>query len=157
MAHLFGPDENELLGSELLDALASDPTSLDRDFLRLPGLLAYHAACSARAMGAHLRAKAHAERLFGLLQLEQRERMLAEGLRPTESQVAARALVDPRMIAAHEEEIRTAVEHQARKGVVGSLQAKRDMLIQLGAQRRAEMEHDPIIRDRVMQRRTIED
>jgi hypothetical protein len=46
------------------------------------------------------------------------------------------------------DEIATEVERERLKGAVTALLTKRDMCVQLGANHRAEMERDPVIRER---------
>jgi hypothetical protein len=68
--------------------------------------------------------------------------------RATEKDADSRVELDPRWQDAQEAEIAAEVEREKMKGAVAALVAKKDMLVQLGANQRAELERDPVIRER---------
>lgn len=68
--------------------------------------------------------------------------------RLTEKDADARVEVDDRWQAAQDAEIVAEVEREKMKGAVAALAAKKDALVQLGANYRAELERDPVIRER---------
>lgn len=144
----MGDGDAELVEARLRAAARIDPLALDDEFVRLPGDVAFWTARHAAAIGHHLRAEAKRKKLRGLLLLEAREDMLANGLKPTESQVDAMVEHDQRYQDALVDEIATEVERERLKGAVTALLTKRDMCVQLGANHRAEMERDPVIRER---------
>lgn len=68
--------------------------------------------------------------------------------KPTEKDAEARVELDDRWQAAQDAEIVAEVEREKMKGAVAALVAKKDMLVQLGANQRAELERDPVVRER---------
>lgn len=167
----LAPGDAELLEAGLRDAVRVEPLALESEFVRMSGDLAYWTARNAVAIGVHLRAKARAKRLRALLFLEAREtpepepepvvvEAPEEGKkakkvekpkappRVTEKDAEARAELDPRWQDAQEAEIVAEVEREKMKGAVAALVAKKDMLVQLGANQRAELERDPVVRER---------
>lgn len=159
------PGDVEELEAELREAARIEPTCIDEEFVRLPTDIAWWTARHARAIGVHLTAEAKAKRLRGFLEIDARRRL--EDLarlkleaerdpdakkqkreqRITEAMVAAEVEQDPRWHEAQADEIAAEVERERMKGAVAAMMAKRDALIQLGANARAEMQHDPVIRD----------
>jgi len=135
--------------SYLADCVQISPEALQEEFVRVPADLAYWGELHAQAVKQHLLAKVEVERLGARLSLECRERLLAEGKKPTESTVEAAVMLDPSYHAAR----LTAVEAEATRVALRSrfdaVATKRDMLQSLGAQIRVEMERDPIVREAV--------
>lgn len=148
-------DDLESGGAELVEArwremLRVDPEALNDEFYRCPNDIAYLTAVHARAIGQHLRAKARTKRLHGLLRLKAREELAAAGsAKPNESVVDARVEAMPEYQEAQATEFEADVAREAAKGRVLAIMCKRDMLVQLGANRRQELERDPVIRDRM--------
>jgi hypothetical protein len=162
----------ELLEAELREAIRVEPTTLEEEFVRTGADLAWWSAKSARALGAHLRATARRKRLHGLLYIRARQELeeIAEDATlvrvlddeplkgrkpkpprerrpPTEGMVEARLEGYPEWEQAVEDEIAAEVERERLKGAVVALLARKDMVVQLGATARAEMEREPMIRD----------
>lgn len=73
----------------------------------------------------------------------------------TEAAVAAAVTLDAEVIEAEHHAINTDYEVNRLKGIVDAIRTKRDMVIQLGATRRLEMEGDPIVRKRMADRRSF--
>lgn len=138
----------ELVEARLRDAARIEPLALDEEFVRMPSDIAWWTARHAAAIGHALRAKAKAKALRGLLYLQARDRITQAGGKPTEAQCDAFVDNDTRWAEAQEAEISADVERERLKGAVAALMAKRDMLVQMGANVRAEMERDPVVRDR---------
>jgi hypothetical protein len=165
--------ETELLELEadLRDRLRIDPQALEQEFLACPTHIAYLGAKNARAIGVHLRAKIHCKKLWGLLLMQAREDIEDEQaraqdaenaaalagerkakdvkVRVTESMVESRAQQMTSWQDAQEAEAAAEVARELAKSNLAAIMAKKDMLVQLGANARAEMERDPIIRDRL--------
>jgi len=137
----------ELVEERWRQTLRIDPQALNEEFYRCPNDIAYLAAVHAQAIGLHLRAKARAKRLLGLLRIRARLELETAGKKPTESQVDARVDQMPEYQQAQSDEIDAEVARETAKGRVTGIVAKRDMLVQLGANHRQEMQMDPVIRD----------
>ena len=140
--------DKELVEARLRNAARIEPTCLDEEFIRLPGDIAFWTARHAAAIGHSLRAEGYRKKLRALLLIEHRETMIQHGFKPTESQVDSKTECDDRYQEAVAAEITCEVERERLKGAVNALMAKRDMLVQMGANHRAEMERDPVVRDR---------
>lgn len=184
----LGEGDVELLEASLRDAVRLEPLALEEEFVRCPADIAWWTAKSARAIGEHLRSKARAKKLRGLLEIRARTELRAEedaraesdppaeeappeepagkrrAARPraaravervTESMVAARVEQYAEWQAAQDAEIGAEVERERLKGAVLALLAKKDMLVQMGANHRAEMEREPIIRQRSADDRSL--
>jgi hypothetical protein len=134
---------------ELRDMLVTDPEKIVQSFTEMPSQIAWAATRHAQAVRTHLRTKARARRLRGLLEIQAREELRQFYPKPTESQVAARTEQDARWVVAQEEEIEAEVSRELTKGLLEAARCKRDMLISIGATLRAELERDPVIRDRM--------
>jgi hypothetical protein len=144
----------ELVEERWRQTLRIDPEALNDEFYRCPNDIAYLAAVHAQAIGLHLRAKARAKRLLGLLRIRARLELETAGTKkPTESQVDARVDQMHEYQQAQSDEIDAEVARETAKGRVTGIVAKRDCLIQLGANHRQEMQLDPVIRDRAFVRR----
>lgn len=133
------------LEARVREAVRITPEALEEEFVRVPADLAYWSGQYSDALDAHLRAEGYEDRLEALLLIEKRQELLDAGAKVTESQVAAAVKTDARMQAAEEGRITAEVAVARLKGVVEAIRAKRDMLIQIGATQRAEMERDPMI------------
>lgn len=142
-------DELELEAS-IREKVRVDPHELERMFSELPALIAWASERSARATDRHLKAKAVVKRLRALHWLEARNDLQAKGEKPTEKLIDATvdADEDKRLEPFLEEERLAEVEAVRTKGILVSLQAKKDALVSIGANLRAELERDPVIRER---------
>lgn len=148
-------EEADAIETELRmrEAMRLNPLELEEVFVRLPAEIAWVSAQYAHAIGAHLRAKARAKRLRGLLEIRVREELEDAGVkgggkRPTESMVDARVEQLPEWQEAQEEEIAADVAREVARGRLSAIMAKKDSAVQLGAAHRAELERDPVIRKR---------
>lgn len=139
----------ELVEERWREMLRIDPEALNEQFYKCSNEIAYLAAVHAKAIGLHLRAKARSKRLRGLLLIKARVELEAGAKKPTESQVDARVEQMVEYQQAQSDEIDADVRRETAKGRVLGALAKKDMLVQLGANRRAEMERDPVIKDRM--------
>jgi hypothetical protein len=120
-----------------------DPLALDEEFQRAPADFAYWSHKLSEVTKGALCAKFDRERAYARLLIEVRE----TGGKRTVDEVEARVVNHPEFVAAKLIEIESDAERARLFGIVESLRVKRDMLIQLGAHVRAEMERDPQLRE----------
>lgn len=132
----------------LKDCVAIEPLAIQEEFTRLPADLAYWNDRYAAALRAHLLAKLDSEETHSRLYIAHRERMLAAGVKPTESQVEAQIDNDPEMHQARLAMVDSEVDKGRLRGIVDAVSTKRDMLVSLGSHIRTEMEGDLVIRKR---------
>jgi hypothetical protein len=113
-------------------------TNLDNCMMEQAGLIAYYVEQAAKAEAQYLRLKAR----FGVLEAQlydtHRKALVAAGEKATEKQVENAVKIDPKWL--HNQNIVIEAETIAtiNKGLVESLKQRRDMIIQLGADRREE-------------------
>lgn len=131
--------------NELRDRLKITPEALEEEFVAIPGDIAYIAGRHARASTNHLLAKVRTARLRALLTAEARQKLMDLGSKATVNEVEAAVDSDDRWVSAQVDEIEAAAMVAVEKGALLAIVAKRDMLVQLGANHRAEMERDPSI------------
>lgn len=131
---------------EVLAATQIDPLALDDGFTKIAAQLATFNERYYSALRKHLAAKATVDRKWAQLYIAIREEMNDAGEKVTEAQLKAQ-------IEAHDDYFHArmvAVDAEADKarlwGVLDALRAKKDALISLGANARAEMSGAPSIR-----------
>jgi hypothetical protein len=156
---------------DLRDRLRIDPLALEKEFIEIPAQIAYFGAVYGRSIGEHLRAEIRRKKLWGLVVMQARDDLEIENdraairetsdatkenrkpkdvkIRITESMVESRAQQSKLWEDAQLDEARAEVHRETSKSNLAAILAKKDMLIQMGANARAEMERDPIIRDRI--------
>ncbi len=134
-----------------------DQLQLDKEFRRLPALLAIANEEYAEALGYHLRTKYRVKRIYAKRYLELRIEMAEEGTKVTEKNLEHRTETDDQYQKAVARSIAADVERSRAWGKCEALRAKRDALVSLGANVRAEMQGDPSIRDRERRRRDDDD
>ena len=116
-----------------------DPMSLNDEYGRLPSDFAYWSEKYADSKKAFALAKVDRDITRSRLRMIARETIEVSGKRATESMVDATVELDPAWLEVKTKEIECEAESLRIHGVLESLRAKRDMLIQMGAQARAEM------------------
>lgn len=142
----------------LADTVQIEPLALEEEFIRLPADLAYWNERYSQAVRAFLVSKIEAERCEARLHMEVRTRLAAaapEGAKskgPTVADIEAAVESQPELQAARMRALDAEVDKVRLQGVLDAVRAKRDMLVQLGARARIEMEADPVIRDRIAAR-----
>jgi hypothetical protein len=112
--------------------------SLDQCMIEQNGLRAYYGAQAARAEAQAARIKAKFEVVEATLYDEQRKILAASGEKTTEKMVENAVKMDRRWIKAKNMVIEAETIAAINKGLVQSLADRRDMIIQLGADRRDE-------------------
>lgn len=124
-----------------------DPLQIQSEFTEVAATLAYWNEQYADALRGQLHAKIARERLYAQLYFDKRKELADSGVsRVTESMTENAIEIDPRFIAVRDEEADALAESTRLRGVVEAVRTKKDMLVSLGAQLRAEMEGDPSIR-----------
>jgi hypothetical protein len=130
----------------LYDCATITPEAIQEEFVRVPADLAYWTKRFADASKAAAAAKVHRGKMRAFLYLEHRERLLIDVGKPSEAHIDSCITCDDRMAQAEA----ALVDAEARKaelwGFVEAVRAKREMLVSLGAQLRAELQNDPVIR-----------
>ena len=129
----------------LYDSVNTDPLKLDDEFVRLPADLAYWHGQAADALRDYQIAKIDTKRLEARLAIELREQQLMEGKKPTESTVSAAVETSDEMYEARKSLVSLEAKYERVRGIVDSVRAKKDMVISIGHQIRAELS-DPIVR-----------
>jgi hypothetical protein len=119
---------------EIARATRIDPKRLDDEFCRLPADLAYWNARYADAQEELLNVRRNLEKLEAMLRREYRGSLI----KPTEAAIGDAVAVDERYIVLREREDAAEVAKTRLTGVTEALRAKREMLISIGANARAE-------------------
>ncbi len=131
----------------LEEAVRIEPLALEEEFVRLPGDLSYWNQLYADAYQSWLEAKLGRETMYAKKYMEHKTYLLSTTKgRVTESEVESAVLTDDAYINAKTHEIQTESDKIRLYGIMDAIRSKRDMLISIGAQHRAEMQNDPSIR-----------
>lgn len=112
--------------------------NLDQCMIEQSGLRAYYGATAARAEAQAARVKAKFEVVEATLYDHHRKELAKMGEKTTEKMVENAVKLDPRWIKAKNMVIEAETIATINKGLVESLKDRRDMIIQLGADRRDE-------------------
>ena len=133
--------------SYLRDCVRIEPLAIQEEYVRLPADLAYWNAQYADAQREHLMAKVEYEVIDRELYPVVRQELEAGGQRVTEKMIEAGigqsgVWVDAKKRVAEADALKAKMY-----GVLDAVRTKRDMLISLGAHLRAEMQHDPTLRE----------
>lgn len=127
------------------DAVKIEPLAMQEEFIRIPADLSHWNAQYAEVLKAYLLAKARTEHEWARIWLETREALLADG-KATEKLIESKAMCNPDWQKAHLSLVELEAEKARIRGIVDALEAKKEMLVSLGAHLRAEMESDPMVR-----------
>lgn len=123
-----------------------DPTDLQDAFCSVPAELAYWSHKYALAYRAAATAKANEKQVRGAYREVAREQVIAIRGKATEADVAAKLESIDEVREASDATIEAEYEKTRLFGIVDAVRTKKEMLISVGAQVRAEMDHDPTIR-----------
>ena len=118
---------------------AIDEMQLQDEYVRLPSDFAYFSELYADSKKAFAETKLERDLTRSRLRMIARETIEVSGKRATESMVDCAVESDPAWLEVKTKEIECEAEVARIYGVLEALRTKRDMLIQLGAQARAEM------------------
>lgn len=135
----------EALQPYLKECVKVDPLDINSEFMRIAADLAFWNAQYAKALERFLTAKARDK--FDRARLEPlvRQAIINAGAKPTEKQVDAQIEQRDDVQANIRELISAEVEKNYMFGCLDAIRAKKEMLVSLGAQMRAEMQGDPRI------------
>lgn len=154
MAKAIRKQQGDVFDQEAIkSATAIEPIALNEEFVRLPSDLAYWNSVYADALGDLLRAERTLEEGEARAREEHRA-AVPEDEKVTEKALDARVALDPRYMKLREAVDDAAVAKARASGVVDAIRAKREMVVSLGAQLRAEMQPAPSIN--TMERRMDE-
>ena len=136
----------------LKDCVTLEPTAISEEYARVAADLAYWNEQYARAYKKFLQAKLNRERVEARTHLELKEKLKASSddskrKGPTVDDLKAAVSSNPEVMAAQEAEVLAEAEKVSLYGAVDAVRAKRDMVTQLGAQFRIEMQNDPVLRE----------
>lgn len=139
----------------LRECIEIDALAIESEFVRIPADLAYWGERYAEAHRDYLAAKIDAKRITARMFLEQRIAIQADGERATEAYTNARVEESTTWLDAQNALLEAEARRESIKGTLDAVRAKRDMVVSLGAQIRAQMDHDPQINEEVGARRRV--
>lgn len=125
--------------------VALDNTALDAEFTKYTGDFAYWGAQLAMVKQEESLAKLAKETTAADLDAAAREALVGDK-KPTEASINAWIVRHPAMQEAEKNVIEATFRVDQVRAVWEALRAKRDMLVGLGAQQRAEMQHEPSVK-----------
>lgn len=129
---------NELDIDKFIDETRISEVTLDDCFQKQSSLRAYYGAVASRAEAFASQIKAAFEYKEAQLFKEHRERFAEEGIKVTEKMIENAVKTDPAWLRAKMKLIDAQCQADIARAMVMSLVDRRDMLIQLGADRRDE-------------------
>ena len=129
----------------LREVIDIDPLQIDVHFRRVPAELAYYNEQYTVALGAYLIAKHKVDQTKAELYQHLSEDSVTNGKRKTVAALEADIEASDEYIAARQTLIACEVAKQEARGKISTVEAKKEMLISLGAHIRIELS-DPIIR-----------
>jgi len=132
--------------NEVLDQMRINPLALDEGFTKIAVQLATHNERYYEALKAHLAAKAELDRVWATLYLSIREELNEAGEKVTEAMLKAKVDAHADYFDARMRAVAAEAEKARLWGVLDALRAKKDALISLGANARAEMSGMPHLR-----------
>ena len=141
----------------VLEAVSVDPLDLQEEFRKIPSLLAQYNEEYAIALRRWLRCKAEVDRTHARLYLEAREVAEELGEKVTEGSLKATIEAKQAYIDAVDARIAAEVQKVRLGGILDALSAKKDALISMGANMRAEMSGQPHLRNEVKGHRDVQD
>lgn len=133
-----------------------DWLSLNKELVRLPADLAYYGFKSSQAEREFMYAQADFERTEASLRIRLREDLAGGGSTrgPTESMVDAAVKTHERYHTAYIALIEAECKQKDLRRVVDDIKVKRDALMAIGQNVRAEMQADPVVRKQNEARRS---
>jgi hypothetical protein len=126
-----------------------EPELIQEEYVRTPSDLAYWSEQHALIHREWQLAKFAREQEWGSAVTRARAELSSYGGKgPTVDAVEASAINDPAYVKTKRDEIFLEAERVRLIGMVDAIRTKKDMLVSLGAHIRAEMERDPMIKER---------
>lgn len=133
----------------LRDCVRIEPIALHEEFIRMPADYAYWNEQYRQKLEAHLLCAAERKRVYAGCLLAAGERINASTGKPvTVDQAKAIAETDRSYQLCVTDDIHAEADMIEARGILEAIRTKRDMLMQLGATARQEMQHDPAVRER---------
>jgi len=120
------------------DEIRISSTNIDDAMMQQSGLRAFYQEQAAQAEAQHARLKLRAEIVEAALYKKHRKALLDAGEKATEKMVEAEVLLDPEYVAAKNRVIEAETIAATRRAAVDALKDRKDMLVQIGADRREE-------------------
>lgn len=131
----------------LRECVTIEPMALEEEFVRVPADLAYWGARWADAQKEAALAKLQRDQVEAAIDAEHRAVAASSGEKVTEKVIAARVVADERMRAIEIELIEAEARASRARAFADAVRAKKDMVVSLGSQVRAEMAANPSLRD----------
>lgn len=133
----------------LVEAVEISEAELEAEFIRLPSDLVYFGALAADAAHAAMLAEIAEDETEARVARETRETLSLDSVKkPTDAAVAAAVKVDREVLAAKRATAKAIAVKLEARSVLDAISAKRDMLMNLGAIKRREMDQDPTVREK---------
>lgn len=129
------------------DDLKIERDNLDTAFIRQASMYAYYASRHAEMLRQEARLKMFLEITEAKLDKSARDRASAAGSKITENQIRAEIILSPDYISAQRNYSEAKGMTALAASAVEAFRQRRDMLIQLGANSRAELQGGPVIRE----------
>lgn len=130
---------------DLSSVFSINPDDINSEFVTLPGNLGYWSAKYSEAFRSAALAKANEKQVRAVYREVARERATASKSKPALPDIEAQLEAMDEVQDAVDVTIEAEYEKNRLGGIVDAIRSKRDMLISLGAQLRAEMQRDPTI------------
>lgn len=133
--------------AELQKDVAIDPDNLDKACVEHAGLFVHYASLRAQARGQYEKMKAAFEILESRLYAQIRVELAAEGKKVTEAQVDAAVKAHPKWWAGKNRLIETQGIYDLAQNAAAAFEQRRDMIIQIGSDRRIERQGELRIKE----------
>lgn len=139
----------------LRECVTIEPMALEEEFVRVPADLAYWGARWADAVKEASLAKLRRNEVEAAIDSEYRAAAAASGEKVTEKVIASRVAADDRMRAIEIDLIESEARAARARAFADAVRAKKDMVVSLGSQVRAEMAANPSLRDTLSTARLV--
>lgn len=133
----------------LKECVTIEPMALEEEFVRVAADLAYWGAKWADAQKAAALVKLSRNEVEAALDAEHRAEAAQSGEKVTEKVIASRVASDERMKAIEIALIEADAAATRARAFADAVRAKKDMVVSLGSQVRAEMQADPSVRQQM--------
>lgn len=130
----------------LEESIDINEARLNDEFIKMPAAIAYWANEHANKVADYQHAKLNKDQTYARLFTKYHAKLLDEKERPTEKKVDAAIELDHEMYQAQVALLTAEREKNHVAGIMEAVRTKRDMLVSLGANYRAELQGDPSLR-----------
>lgn len=131
--------------SSLKEDLAIDRSNLSEEFAEHPRAYGWYSTAYEIALDAEQRKKAELERAYAVLDVQARANMEAAGVRPTEAKVKNVVITHPEYVALQDKYFEAKTDAGVIKAARDAMIHRKDCLVSLGANLRAEAASNPEI------------